>query len=67
MYHQPTDWISSITYVQKANGELCLYLDPHDLSEVICYNHHKIPTVEEVAHEFAHSHYFTKSNTDHRF
>ena len=31
-----TDWISSITYVQKANGELCLCLDPHDLNEAIC-------------------------------
>ena len=29
---KPTDWVSSITYVQKANGELCLCLDPHDLN-----------------------------------
>ena len=25
---EPMDWVSSITYVQKANGELCLCLDP---------------------------------------
>ena len=24
---QPTDWVSSITYVQKTNSELCLCLD----------------------------------------
>ena len=29
---QPTDWVSSITYVQKANSELHLCLDPHDLT-----------------------------------
>ena len=57
---EPTDWVSSITYVQKANGELCLCLDPHDLNEAICHDHHKMPTVEEVAHEFAHSCFFTK-------
>ena len=57
---QPTDWVSSITYVQKANGKLCLCLDPCDLSEAICHDHHKTPTVEEVVQEFAHSHYFTK-------
>ena len=32
---QPTDWVSSITYVQKANSELCLCLDPHDLSNLM--------------------------------
>ena len=46
---QPTDWVSSITYVQKANGELhlCLYL--RDLNRAICCDPHKMPTVEEVA------------------
>ena len=46
-----TDWVSSITYIQKANGELCLCLDPCDLNKAICCNHHKMPTVEEVTHE----------------
>ena len=64
---EPTDWVSSFTYVQKENGELCLYLDPHDLNEAICQDHHKTPTVEEVAHEFAHSHYFTKLDTCHGY
>ena len=47
---QPTDWVSSITYIQKANGKLCLCLDPHDLNRAIRRDHHKTPTVEEVAH-----------------
>ena len=64
---ESTDRVSSITYVQKANGELCLCLDPHDLSEAIHHNHHKMPTVEEVNHEFTHSHYFTKLDTHHGY
>ena len=40
---EPTDWVSSITYVQKANGKLHLCLDPHDLNEAIHHDHHKMP------------------------
>ena len=63
----PTDWVSSITYVQKANGKLCLCLDPCDINKAICNDNHKMPTVEEVAHEFAHSHYVTKLDAHHRY
>ena len=64
---QHMNWVSSITYVQKANGKLHLCLDPHDLNEAIHHDLHKTPTVEEVAHEFAHSHYFTKLDAHHRY
>ena len=57
---EPTDWVFSITYIQKANGELHLCLDPCDLSKAICQDHHKTSTMEEVAHEFVHSCFFTK-------
>ena len=64
---QPTDWVSLITYIQKANSELHLCLDLHDLNRAICCNHHKMPTVEEVAHKFANSHYFTKLDACHGY
>ena len=59
--------MSSITYIQKANGELCLCLDPCDLNKAICFDHCKTPTVEQVAHKFAHSHYFTKLDACHGY
>ena len=64
---EPIEWVSSITYVQKVNGELHLCLDPHDLNEAIHCDHHKMPTVEEVTHEFAHSYFFTKLDTHHGY
>ena len=64
---QPTGWVSSITYVQKANSELCLCLDLHDLNRAICHNHRKMPTVEKVAHKFANSCYFTKLDAHHGY
>ena len=64
---QPTDWVSSITYIQKAKSELHLCIDPCDLNRAICCDHHKMPTVEEVPHEFANSCYFTKLVTCHGY
>ena len=64
---QPTDWVSSITYVQKATSKLCLCLDLCDLNRAICHDHHKMPTVEEVGHKFANSHYFTKLDACHGY
>ena len=64
---EPMDWVSSITYIQKANCELCLCLDPHDLNKAICHDHHKMPTMEEVSHEFAHSFFFTKLDACHGY
>ena len=67
MIDEPTDWVSSIIYVQKANGKLHLCLDPHDLNKAICRDYHKMPTVEEIAHEFAHSCFFTKLDAHHGY
>ena len=64
---EPMDWLSSITYIQKANGKLHLCLDPGDLNEATCRDHHKMPTVEEVTHEFAHSCFFTKLDACHGY
>ena len=64
---QPIYWVSLITYVQKANSELSLCLDLCDLNRAIHHNHHKRPSVEEVAHKFANSCYFTKLNAHHGY
>ena len=64
---QSTNWVSLITYVQKANSELHLCLDLHDLNRAIWHNYHKMPTVEEAAHKFANSCYFTKLNVCHGY
>ena len=64
---EPMDWVSSITYMQKANGELHLHLDPHDLNEAMWQDHLKMPTVEEVTHEFVHSHFFNKLDACHGY
>ena len=64
---EPTEWVSSVACAWKASGELCICLDPLDLNNTIHRDHHCTPTGDEVAHEFAHSKYFTKLNARHGY
>ena len=57
---EPTDWVSSITYVQKVDGSLRICLDPKDLNDALKRGQHHIPTVEELTHKFTGSTVFSK-------
>ena len=45
-----TPWVSSLTYPKKPNGKLRIGLNPKDLNKAIIREHHKAPTLEEIAH-----------------
>ena len=64
---EPTDCIASVAYAWKASGELHISLDPHDLNNAMCRDHLHTPTVDEVAHEFTYSKYFTKLDARHGY
>ena len=65
--YESTYWVSSVAYTWKVSGELHICLDPHDLNNAICRDHHCTPTVDKVAHEFVHSKYFTKLDARHGY
>ena len=44
----PTDWVSSLVYVTKPNGDLRICLDPKDLNANIKREHHYTPTMDDV-------------------
>ncbi len=58
--NEPTNWVNSLAYAQKPNGDIRICLDPRDLNKWIRRDHHRTPTVEEVSHKFAGSKFFTK-------
>ena len=64
---ESTDWVSSVAYALKESGELHPCLDPCDLNNAICRDHHHTPTVDDIPHEFAHSKYFTELDTMHGY
>lgn len=57
---EPTDWVSSITYVRKRDGTLRICLDPKDINAVLKRGQHHIPTLEELTHRFANAAVFSK-------
>ena len=57
---EPTDWVSSITYVMKADGSLRVCLDPKDLNRALKRGQHHIPTMEEIGHKFSGMSVFSK-------
>ena len=48
---EPTEWVNSITYPVKPNGDLRICLDPKDLNKAIIREHYKAPTLEEITHK----------------
>ena len=59
---EPTDQVSSLAYLWKANGKIRVCLDPRDVNRAIKRDHYKIPTKEEITHQLARSKKFTKVN-----
>ena len=59
---EPTPWVSSVTFPMKPNGEVRVCLDPSNLNKAIIREHHKLMTVEEIAHELARATVYTKAD-----
>ena len=57
---EPTDWVSSITYVIKEDGSLRICLDPRDINKALRRGQHHTPTIEELAHKFTGATIFSK-------
>ena len=49
---EPTPWVNSMVTVEKSNGDLRVCLDPRDLNGAVLREHHKTPTIEDIAVKF---------------
>ena len=58
--NEPTDWVSSITYVQKPDGSLRICLDPRDINTALKRGQHRAPTLEELSHKLTGATTFSK-------
>ena len=57
---EPTEWVNSLAYSRKSNGQLRICLDPKDLNQAIRRCHHKTPTLEELTYSFSGAKFFSK-------
>ena len=56
----PVDWVLSLAYSWKADGDLRTCLNPTYLKKAIRQDHYRTPTLEEITHELAGSMKITK-------
>ena len=59
---EPMDWVSSLAYSWKADGDLRICLNPTHLNKAIRRDHYRTLTLEEITHELAGITKFTKVN-----
>ena len=64
---EPTPWVSSLMYPKKPNGKLRICLDPKDLNKAIIREHHKAPTLKEIAHILTGATKFSKVDRNKAF
>ena len=57
---EPTDWVSSLVIVHKANGKLRICLDPRDLNKAIKRQHFQLPSAKELFAQMSGAKYFAK-------
>ena len=57
---EPTDWVSSLDFLWKANGKPWVYLDPKDVNAAIHHDHYHTPTLDKITHVLSGSMHFTK-------
>ena len=57
---EPTSWVSLLMYPKKPNSKLRICLDPKDLNKAIIQEHHKVPTLKEIAHILTRATKFSK-------
>ena len=58
----PTDWVNSLTIVEKPNGKLRLCLDPKNLNKAIKRHHYEMPTAETVFSKMSRATVFSKKD-----
>jgi hypothetical protein len=64
---KPTPWVSSMVCVEKKDGSVRICLDPRDLNKAVLREHHKIPTLEDIAFKFSGMKYFTILDMKHGY
>lgn len=65
--NEPTDWVNSLAYSRKSNGQLRVCLDPRDLNKAIKREHHRTPTLDDISHKFTGAKVFSKLDAQHGY
>lgn len=56
---EPTEWVSSLVVVPKANGKLRVCLDPKPLNKALKRHHYPMPTLDDILPELSRARVFS--------
>ena len=62
-----TKWVSSLTYLLKLDGILCIYLNPRDLNKKVMQEHYRAPTLDEISHHLSRATTFSMLDAKYGF
>ena len=60
---EPTKWVNYLLIVERKNGSLKFCLNPRDLNRAIIREHFRIPTLDDIIHNFHGKNEFSQSLT----
>ena len=63
----PTEWISSMVVVNKANNKLRLCIDPKPLNKVLLRNNYPTPTIDDLLPDLSKARIFSVADTKNGF
>ena len=64
---EPTDWVSQMALVEKANGKIRICIDPAPLNDALQREHYKLPTIDDVLYQLKDAKLFTKLDVQEAF
>ena len=64
---QPTEWVNSLSVVDKPDGSIRLCLDPRPLNKAIMREHYSMPTRDDLIVNLAGSKWFSKLDANSAF
>ena len=63
----PSEWVNSLAFSRKSNGELRICLDPRHLNNAVKRTHYKTPTLDEITHKMCEARIFSKLDAKHGY
>lgn len=63
----PTDWVSNIVVVEKADKKLRICLDPRHLNKAVKRSHFLLPTLDEITSNLSGAKFFSKCDAKNGF
>ena len=64
---EPSEWVSQMAVVKKANGSIRICIDPQPLNTALCREHYRLPVLDDSLPQMRNAKIFSKVDVKHAF